>query len=112
MIITLQINCVEGDPEVPCFFILGDSLVDNGNNNPRATLAKANYRPYGIDFPGGIPTGRFNNGRTSADVLGQLLEFDDFIPPFANATDDVILKGVNYASGAAGICDETGYQVV
>lgn len=42
---------------------------------------------------------------------GQLLKFDDFIPPFATATDDAILKGVNYASGAAGIRDETGYHV-
>ncbi|GMN43437.1 hypothetical protein TIFTF001_012641 [Ficus carica] len=112
MIITLQINGVEGDPQVPCFFIFGDSLVDNGNNNVRATLARANYRPYGIDFPGGIPTGRFTNGRTSADVLGQLLGFDNFIPAFTTAKGNAILKGVNYASGAAGIRDETGYHSV
>lgn len=56
--------------QVPCFFIFGDSLVDNGNNNGMVTLARANYRPYGIDFPGGT-TGRFTNGRTYVDALGK-----------------------------------------
>ena len=59
-------------PQVPCFFILGDSLVDNGNNNGILTLARANYRPYGIDFPQGA-TGRFTNGRTYVDALGKAL---------------------------------------
>ncbi|PON54644.1 Lipase [Parasponia andersonii] len=110
-ILLQNFNGVNGDPQVPCFFIFGDSLADNGNNNPLPTLAKANYRPYGIDFPGGTPTGRFSNGRTSVDILGQLLGFEDFIPPFATERGDVILKGVNYASGAAGIRDESGQQL-
>lgn len=55
--------------QVPCFFIFGDSLVDNGNNNGLLTLARANYRPYGIDFPQGT-SGRFTNGRTFVDALG------------------------------------------
>ncbi|KAI5000388.1 hypothetical protein ZWY2020_004977 [Hordeum vulgare] len=38
------------DPQVPCYFVFGDSLVDNGNNNDIASLARANYPPYGIDF--------------------------------------------------------------
>lgn len=58
-----------GAPQVPCFFIFGDSLVDNGNNNDLVTQAKVNYLPYGIDFPLG-PTGRFTNGRNTADILG------------------------------------------
>lgn len=33
------------------------------------SLARANYRPYGIDFPQGA-TGRFTNGRTYVDALG------------------------------------------
>lgn len=64
----LQI-CARGDPQVPCYFILGDSLSDNGNNNGLSTKAKANFKPYGIDFPVG-PTGRFSNGRTIVDVTG------------------------------------------
>lgn len=60
---------VNADPQVPCYFIFGDSLVDNGNNNRLQSLAKANYLPYGIDFNGG-PTGRFSNGLTTVDVIG------------------------------------------
>lgn len=58
-------------PQVPCYFIFGDSLVDNGNNNDIASLARANYPPYGIDFPDG-PTGRFSNGLTTVDVICKL----------------------------------------
>ncbi|KAM0048696.1 putative triacylglycerol lipase [Helianthus debilis subsp. tardiflorus] len=98
---------VSGEPQVPCFFIFGDSLVDSGNNNALTTAAKANYRPYGIDFPQGV-TGRFTNGRTVADIIGQLLGFPRFIPPYATATDQEISTGVNYGSGSAGIREESG----
>ncbi|PIA47129.1 hypothetical protein AQUCO_01400079v1 [Aquilegia coerulea] len=103
-----NIACSQGpQPQVPCFYIFGDSLVDNGNNNRILTLARANYRPYGLDFPRGV-TGRFTNGQTTVDVLAQLLGFPDFIPPYANVRGFALLRGVNYASGASGIRDETG----
>ncbi|XP_071731374.1 GDSL esterase/lipase At1g33811 [Rutidosis leptorrhynchoides] len=95
------------EPQVPCFFIFGDSLVDNGNNNGLITLARANYRPYGIDFPL-VANGRFTNGRTFVDVLAQLLGFRNNIPPHARTRGPAILRGLNFASGAAGIRDETG----
>uniref|UniRef100_A0A2N9I076 GDSL esterase/lipase n=1 Tax=Fagus sylvatica TaxID=28930 RepID=A0A2N9I076_FAGSY len=98
---------VHGEPQVPCFFIFGDSLADNGNNNLLPTKARANYPPYGIDFPNG-PTGRFTNGRTTVDIIAELLGFDKHIPPFANTNGFDILKGVNYASASAGIREETG----
>ncbi|OAY29069.1 GDSL esterase/lipase At1g29670 [Manihot esculenta] len=104
---SLKQHCVDGESKVPCYFIFGDSLVDSGNNNNLPTFAKANFLPNGIDFPEG-PTGRFCNGRTIADVIGELLGFDNFIPPFATANGPEILKGVNYASGSAGIRNETG----
>ncbi|CAI0475352.1 unnamed protein product [Linum tenue] len=95
---------------VPCYFIFGDSLYDSGNNNNLNTSVKVNYSPYGIDFPAG-PTGRFSNGRTAADIIGETLGFKDFIPPFASNPDDrQILVGVNYASGSAGILVQSGKQ--
>ncbi|CAH1424287.1 unnamed protein product [Lactuca virosa] len=103
-----QICVIAGEPQVPCYFIFGDSLFDSGNNNGLKTTAKANYPPYGIDFPKGVSTGRFTNGRTVADIIGQLLGFVDFIPPYATITDKVITTGVNYASGSAGIREESG----
>ena len=42
----------------------------------------------------------------------ELLGFDDYIPPYASASGQDILKGVNYASAAAGIREETGQQLV
>ncbi|KAL2343235.1 hypothetical protein Fmac_004520 [Flemingia macrophylla] len=98
---------VVGVPEVPCLFIFGDSLSDSGNNNELLTEAKVNHLPYGIDFPAG-PTGRFTHGRTAVDILTQILGFENFIPPFANTSGSDVVKGVNYASGSAGIRDESG----
>ena len=60
----------------PCLsftsFVFGDSLVDAGNNDYLFTLSKADSPPYGIDFKpsGGQPTGRFTNGRTIPDLVG------------------------------------------
>ncbi|CAO2840017.1 unnamed protein product [Amaranthus hypochondriacus] len=93
---------------VPCYFIFGDSLYDAGNNNNLNTKAKANYLPYGIDFPGGKPTGRFSNGRNFVDKISELLGFENYIPPYSTAEGEEILKGVNYASGSAGILKDTG----
>ncbi|CAO2821832.1 unnamed protein product [Amaranthus hypochondriacus] len=89
-------------------FVFGDSIVDVGNNNYIISLSKANYVPNGIDF--GMPTGRFTNGRTIVDIIGQELGLGAFPPPYLAPTTkgSVILQGVNYASGAGGILNETG----
>ncbi|KAL6896919.1 hypothetical protein ACP4OV_007491 [Aristida adscensionis] len=93
-------------------FIFGDSLVDAGNNNYIPTLSRANMTPNGIDFnaSGGMPTGRFTNGRTIADIIGEMLGQADYSPPFLapNTSGAAILNGVNYASGGAGILNSTG----
>ncbi|KAG6756174.1 hypothetical protein POTOM_039599 [Populus tomentosa] len=91
----------------PTWLCLCDSLVDSSNNNHLKNKGKVNYLPYGIDFPDG-PTGRFNNGRTVPDVLGELMGFKSFIKSFPTAEGSQILEGVNYGSGYAGIRDETG----
>ncbi|KAG8484986.1 hypothetical protein CXB51_021588 [Gossypium anomalum] len=114
-------NWANAKPQVPCYFIFGDSLSDNGNNNNLNTLAKVNYSPYGIDFPKG-PTGRscrdfvpnFHGEshvwfiERGASVDAEYLGFTRSMPPFAESKGQNILNGVNYASGAAGIRDETG----
>ncbi|KAE9459680.1 hypothetical protein C3L33_08454, partial [Rhododendron williamsianum] len=98
----------------PCLsftsFVFGDSLVDAGNNDYLFTLSKADSPPYGIDFTpsGGRPTGRFTNGRTISDILA--LGAKTFPPPYLSpgSASNAITVGMNYASGASGILDETG----
>ncbi|CAL9025434.1 unnamed protein product [Prunus brigantina] len=91
-------------------FVFGSSLVDNGNNNflPNS-LARADYLPYGIDFPLG-PSGRFTNGRNVIDLLVGHLKLPSLIPAFADpkTRGSKIVHGVNFASGASGILDDTG----
>ncbi|KAK8606807.1 hypothetical protein V6N13_052564 [Hibiscus sabdariffa] len=93
-------------------FVFGDSLVDAGNNNYLQTLSKANIPPNGIDFKasGGRPTGRFTNGRTISDIVGEELGVPNYAVPYLapNSTGKAILYGVNYASGGGGIMNATG----
>ncbi|KAF5725616.1 hypothetical protein HS088_TW23G00341 [Tripterygium wilfordii] len=104
--------CVNGDNEsnnIHGMFVFGSSLVDNGNNNFLDNMAKADYLPYGIDFPSG-PSGRFTNGKNVIDLLCDQIRLPSYIPAFANPSTKgrKIVHGVNYASGASGILDDTG----
>ncbi|CAA7395039.1 unnamed protein product [Spirodela intermedia] len=91
-------------------FIFGDSLIDVGNNNYLSkSLARATLPWYGIDFGNGLPNGRYSNGRTVSDIVGDMMGLPRppaFLDPAVN--EDVILaSGLNYASGGAGILNET-----
>nr|CAD1824620.1 unnamed protein product [Ananas comosus var. bracteatus] len=102
-------------------FVFGDSLVDDGNNNYLSSLAKSNYYPYGIDFSraplGGSAMEKllsmyykiiklvFLFFTLSGDLLG-LPYLPPYTSPGLNGTR--LLGGVNYASAAGGILDETG----
>ncbi|KAM0849627.1 hypothetical protein ACQ4PT_053599 [Festuca glaucescens] len=98
---------------VEAMFVFGSSLVDNGNNNflNGSRAVRADYLPYGVDFPLG-PTGRFSNGRYTIDALGELLRLPagGRIPTFADPATRAAprLHGVNFASGGSGILDRTG----
>ncbi|GAA0159647.1 hypothetical protein LIER_16372 [Lithospermum erythrorhizon] len=76
LLISLSNICeaiVELPPNVtiPALIAFGDSLVDQGNNNGFLTPAKATYLPYGKDLLiNGKPTGRFSNGKTAMDFVG------------------------------------------
>ncbi|XP_077214574.1 uncharacterized protein LOC143849452 [Tasmannia lanceolata] len=112
LILLLQSFFAKSDPLAPSLYIFGDSLLDNGNHNHQVTEAKANYEPYGVDFPGGA-TGRFTNGKTYADILGEELGLP-FAPPYFGLSDDEKAKtstGVNYASAGSGFLDETRSQM-
>ncbi|PNS93473.1 hypothetical protein POPTR_018G089400v4 [Populus trichocarpa] len=95
-------------PQVPCYFVFGDSLFDNGNNNYLSTPAKVNYLPYGIDFDTGA-SGRCSNGLNIADTIAEQLGFDSYISDFGVGSCTNFLDGVNYGSNGAGILDLTGY---
>lgn len=73
-------------PQFTAMFVFGDSLIDPGNNNDLNSLAKANYVPYGVDFDQGAPTGRFCNGKTIIDFLG------NFFSTFGSIEDSIKLK--------------------
>lgn len=60
------------------FFVFGDSLVDNGNNNYLLTSARADAPPYGIDYPTHRPTGRFSNGLNIPDIISTFLSIGAF----------------------------------
>lgn len=68
---------VQADMNVPhnksiqAVIVFGDSIVDTGNNNGLTTIGKVNYPPYGKDFMGGKPTGRFCNGKVPPDLIGK-----------------------------------------
>jgi hypothetical protein len=62
-----------GRPLVPAILVFGDSIVDTGNNNAVLTLTRSDFSPYGKDLNGGVPTGRFSNGRIPPDFLGACL---------------------------------------
>ncbi|KAK9020739.1 hypothetical protein V6N11_010756 [Hibiscus sabdariffa] len=115
VLVSLQLHAV---PSLSNFttFVFGDSLVDAGNNDYIFTLSKADSPPYGIDFKpsGGLPTGRFTNGRTIADIVGESLGAKSYPPPYLapNTEAEAIVKGINYASGASGIMDKTGFFFV
>ncbi|WJX94143.1 hypothetical protein P8452_75591 [Trifolium repens] len=89
---------------VPAVFVFGDSIVDPGNNNYINTLIKCNFPPYGRDFDGGIPTGRFSNGFVPSDIVAQKFGVKEVLPAYLDPNIQLqdLLTGVSFASGGAG----------
>nr|XP_009389038.1 PREDICTED: GDSL esterase/lipase At5g03810-like isoform X2 [Musa acuminata subsp. malaccensis] len=106
----------EGQGLVPGVIIFGDSTVDVGNNNHLLTLVKANFPPYGRDFPHHSPTGRFCNGKLVTDFVVEVLGFTTHPPAYLSkeATGNNLLNGANFASASSGYLDATAslYQAV
>ncbi|CAI9116955.1 OLC1v1018254C1 [Oldenlandia corymbosa var. corymbosa] len=89
---------------IPCVIVFGDSVVDTGNNNNLETIMKVNYPPYGKDFIGGKPTGRFSNGKVPSDLIAEELGIKGILPAYLdpNLQDEDLITGVNFASGGGG----------
>ncbi|KAM0878178.1 hypothetical protein ACQ4PT_035029 [Festuca glaucescens] len=98
-------------PKFPATFYFGDSIFDTGNNNHISTLGVASHLPYGRDFPGRRPTGRFSNGRLVPDLLNEKLQLKEFSTPYldTNLSDEDIKTGVNFASAGSGFDDRTSH---
>lgn len=94
-------------------YAFGDALLDPGNNNNLPTVCRANHKPYGLDFPGRNPTGRFTNGKLPGDMLVSAFRIKDVLPAYADSTVDVygLLTGVSFASACSGYHDVTTAEV-
>ncbi|KAI4330395.1 hypothetical protein MLD38_028685 [Melastoma candidum] len=98
---------------VPALIVFGDSIVDPGNNNGIKTLVKCNFPPYGRDFAGGKPTGRFRysppflyNHNMYQIILerAEKLGIKEYVPAYLDASLQLhdLLTGVSFASGVSG----------
>ncbi|XP_071726337.1 GDSL esterase/lipase At5g55050-like [Rutidosis leptorrhynchoides] len=113
-VITLRVDVCNAQAAVPALYMLGDSLVDVGNNNylPRST-AKANHPHNGIDYPNKKSTGRFSNGENAADFIAKKIGLQTS-PPYLSLKQGETppITGVSFASGGSGILNETGQNHV
>ncbi|WOL18109.1 GDSL esterase/lipase [Canna indica] len=105
-------RCHGAPTVVPALYVLGDSLTDVGNNNHlHLSLIKADFPHNGVDYAGREATGRFSNGKNSADFIAEKLGLPPS-PPYlslSHASNSVgtFLSGVNFASGGAGVLNST-----
>lgn len=77
-----KIVVVVPQAEARAFFVFGDSLVDNGNNNYLFTTARADSYPYGVDYPTHRATGRFSNGLNIPDIISWVPNYIYFMSLF------------------------------
>ncbi|KAL9253267.1 GDSL esterase/lipase-like protein [Drosera capensis] len=90
--------------KIPAIVVFGDSSVDSGNNNYIPTVLKSNFEPYGRDFYGRKPTGRFCNGRLPTDIISEAFGLKQSIPAFLDPTYNIshFATGVCFASAGTG----------
>uniref|UniRef100_A0A1D1YWK3 GDSL esterase/lipase At4g16230 n=1 Tax=Anthurium amnicola TaxID=1678845 RepID=A0A1D1YWK3_9ARAE len=99
------LSLVHAGKTPPPMFVFGDRFADVGNNNYLSGAIRANYSHYGIDFPGGVATGRFSNGRIFVDFFAEYMGWEQSPRAFLSGplSEDDIYKGLNFASGGSGI---------
>ncbi|CAL0307553.1 unnamed protein product [Lupinus luteus] len=108
-ILLLIIVVSEANKKVPAVIVFGDSSVDSGNNNEIGTVLKSNFRPYGRDFEGGNPTGRFCNGRVPPDFIAEAFGVKSAIPAYLDPAYSIkdFATGVCFASAGTGYDNAT-----
>ncbi|PON89704.1 Lipase [Trema orientale] len=96
-------------PKIPAVIVFGDSSVDSGNNNYIPTIARSNFKPYGRDFFGGSPTGRFCNGRLPPDIISEAVGLKPIVPAYLDPTYGIsdFAYGVCFASAGTGYDNAT-----
>ncbi|XP_047169417.1 GDSL esterase/lipase At5g33370-like [Vigna umbellata] len=114
IVVLISMLGLRGAEAQRAFFVFGDSLVDNGNNNYLATTARADSPPYGIDYPTGRATGRFSNGLNIPDFISQAIGASESTLPYLDPelNGERLLVGANFASAGIGILNDTGIQFV
>ncbi|KAF5728430.1 GDSL esterase/lipase [Tripterygium wilfordii] len=105
--LSLQICRIEA--KVPAIIVFGDSTVDAGNNNQISTILKSNFPPYGRDFNGGQPNGRFSNGKIPTDFISEAFGIKPTIPAYLDPTHNIsdFANGVCFASAGTGYDNAT-----
>lgn len=105
----MLLQFLKSDAKVSSIIVFGDSTVDSGNNNFIPTLLKSNFHPYGRDFVGGKPTGRFSNGRIPTDFLSEAFGLKPTVPAYLDPayTMQDFATGVCFASAGTGYDDAT-----
>ncbi|PIN09133.1 Triacylglycerol lipase [Handroanthus impetiginosus] len=95
--------------KVPAIIVFGDSSVDAGNNNQVPTIARSNFEPYGRDFAGGKPTGRFSNGRIATDFISEKVGLRPTVPAYLDPAYNIsdFSVGVTFASAGTGYDNAT-----
>ncbi|KAK9089781.1 hypothetical protein Scep_028863 [Stephania cephalantha] len=103
------IHTGESSAKVPAVIVFGDSTVDAGNNNGISTMLKSNFMPYGRDFEGGKPTGRFSNGRVPGDFISEAFGCKPAVPAYLDASFTIkdFATGVVFASAGTGYDNAT-----
>ncbi|XP_061373611.1 GDSL esterase/lipase At2g42990-like [Gastrolobium bilobum] len=109
LLLTHIVMLVAEAKNVPAIIVFGDSSVDSGNNNQIATVLKSNFRPYGRDFDGGRPTGRFCNGRVPPDFIAEAFGIKRYIPAYLDPSYTIkdFATGVCFASAGTGYDNAT-----
>ncbi|CAI9787808.1 unnamed protein product [Fraxinus pennsylvanica] len=97
------------DAKISSIIVFGDSSVDSGNNNFIPTISRSDFVPYGRDFEGGRPTGRFSNGRIATDFISEAFGLKPTVPAYLDPayTIEDFVSGVSFASAGTGFDSAT-----